>query len=146
MGFTGYFLIVHDIVRFAKQNSIPVGPGKGSSAGSLVSYLLNVTEVDPLKYQLFFERFLNPERIDLPDIDIDFGQLGREKVISYIFEKFGNNRVTHVSTTSTYAARSAIRDAGRVLGFLPQEINKIAQLMPIFSLPGVIKASQTNFF
>lgn len=141
MGFTGYFLIVHDIVRFAKQNSIPVGPGKGSSAGSLVSYLLNVTEVDPLKYQLFFERFLNPERIDLPDIDIDFGQLGREKVISYIFEKFGHNRVTHVSTTSTYAARSAIRDAGRVLGFLPQEINKIAQFMPIFSLPGVIKAS-----
>ncbi|MBA3061544.1 MAG: DNA polymerase III subunit alpha [Atribacteria sp.] len=141
MGFAGYFLIVQDIVRFAKQNNIPVGPGKGSSAGSLVSYLLNITEVDPLKYQLFFERFLNPERIDLPDIDIDFGQLGREKVISYIFKKFGNNRVTHVSTISTYAARSAIRDTGRALGFLPQEINKIAQLMPIFSSPGVIKAS-----
>jgi len=141
MGFAGYFLIVQDIVRFAKQNNIPVGPGKGSSAGSLVSYLLNITEVDPLKYQLFFERFLNPERIDLPDIDIDFGQLGREKVISYIFKKFGNNRVTHVSTISTYAARSAIRDAGRVLGFLPQEINKIAKLMPIFSSPGVIRAS-----
>ena len=141
MGFAGYFLIVRDIVCFAKQNNIPVGPGKGSSAGSLVSYLLNITEVDPLKYQLFFERFLNPERIDLPDIDIDFGQLGREKVISYIFKKFGYNRVTHVSTTSTYAARSAIRDAGRALGFLPQEINKIAQLMPIFSLHGVIKAS-----
>jgi DNA polymerase-3 subunit alpha len=141
MGFAGYFLIVRDIVRFAKQNNIPVGPGKGSSAGSLVSYLLNITEVDPLKYQLFFERFLNPERIDLPDIDIDFGQLGREKVISYIFKKFGNNRVTHVSTTSTYAARSAIRDTGRALGFLPREINKIAQLMPIFSSPGVIRAS-----
>jgi len=141
MDFAGYFLIVRDIVRFAKQNNIPVGPGKGSSAGSLVSYLLNITEVDPLKYQLFFERFLNPERIDLPDIDIDFGQLGREKVISYIFEKFGHNRVTHVSTTSTYAARSAIRDAGRALGFLPQEINKVAQLMPIFSLQGIIKAS-----
>ena len=141
VGFAGYFLIVRDIVRFAKQNNIPVGPGKGSSAGSLVSYLLNITEVDPLKYQLFFERFLNPERIDLPDIDIDFGQLGREKVISYIFKKFGHNRVTHVSTTSTYAARSAIRDTGRALGFLPQEINKIAQLMPIFSSPGVIKAS-----
>ena len=144
MGFAGYFLIVRDIVRFAKQNNIPVGPGKGSSAGSLVSYLLNITEVDPLKYQLFFERFLNPERIDLPDIDIDFGQLGREKVISYIFKKFGNNRVTHVSTTSTYAARSAIRDAGRALEFLPQEINKIAQLMPIFSSPGVINASLKN--
>jgi len=141
MGFAGYFLIVRDIVRFAKQNNIPVGPGKGSSAGSLVSYLLNITEVDPLKYQLFFERFLNPERIDLPDIDIDFGQLGREKVISYIFKKFGHNRVTHVSTISTYAARSAIRDAGRALGFLPREINKIAQLMPIFSSPGVIRAS-----
>jgi len=144
MGFAGYFLIVRDIVRFAKQNNIPVGPGKGSSAGSLVSYLLNITEVDPLKYQLFFERFLNPERIDLPDIDIDFGQLGREKVTSYIFKKFGNNRVTHVSTTSTYAARSAIRDAGRALEFLPQEINKIAQLMPIFSSPGVINASLKN--
>ena len=141
MGFAGYFLIVRDIVRFAKQNNIPVGPGKGSSSGSLVSYLLNITEVDPLKYQLFFERFLNPERIDLPDIDIDFGQLGREKVISYIFKKFGNNRVTHVSTISTYAARSAIRDTGRALGFLPREINKIAKLMPIFSSPGVIKAS-----
>jgi len=141
MGFAGYFLIVWDIVRFAKQNNIPVGPGKGSSAGSLVSYLLNITEVDPLKYQLFFERFLNPERVDLPDIDIDFGQLGREKVISYIFKKFGNNRVTHVSTISTYAARSAIRDTGRALGFLPREINKIAKLMPIFSSPGVIKAS-----
>jgi len=144
MGFAGYFLIVRDIVHFAKQNNIPVGPGKGSSAGSLVSYLLNITEVDPLKYQLFFERFLNPERIDLPDIDIDFGQLGREKVISYIFKKFGNNRVTHVSTISTYAARSAIRDAGRALGFLPQEINKITKLMPIFSSPGVIKASLKN--
>jgi DNA polymerase-3 subunit alpha len=141
MGFAGYFLIVRDIVRFAKQNNIPVGPGKGSSAGSLVSYLLNITEVDPLKYQLFFERFLNPERIDLPDIDIDFGQLGREKVISYIFKKFGHNRVTHVSTISTYAARSAIRDTGRALGFLPREINKITQLMPIFSSPGVIRAS-----
>ncbi|HER25200.1 MAG TPA: DNA polymerase III subunit alpha [Candidatus Atribacteria bacterium] len=141
MGFAGYFLIVRDIVYFAKQNHIPVGPGKGSSAGSLVSYLLNITEVDPLKYQLFFERFLNPERIDLPDIDIDFGQLGRERVISYIFEKFGNNRVTHVSTTSTYAARSAIRDAGRALEFPPRDIGKIAQLMPIFSLHGVIKAS-----
>jgi DNA polymerase-3 subunit alpha len=141
MGFAGYFLIVRDIVRFAKQNNIPVGPGKGSSAGSLVSYLLNITEVDPLKYQLFFERFLNPERIDLPDIDIDFGQLGREKVISYIFKKFGNNRVTHVSTISNYAARSAIRDAGRALGFLPQEINKIAKFIPMFSSPGVIRAS-----
>lgn len=141
MGFAGYFLIVRDIVRFAKQNNIPVGPGKGSSAGSLASYLLNITEVDPLKYQLFFERFLNPERIDLPDIDIDFGQLGREKVISYIFKKFGHNRVTHVSTVSTYAARSAIRDAGRALGFLPREINKIAQLMPIFSSSGVVRAS-----
>ncbi|MCK5767132.1 MAG: DNA polymerase III subunit alpha, partial [Candidatus Atribacteria bacterium] len=141
MGFAGYFLIAQDIVRFAKQNNIPVGPGKGSSAGSLVSYLLNITEVDPLKYHLFFERFLNPERIDLPDIDIDFGQLGREKVISYIFKKFGHNRVTHVSTTSTYAARSAVRDTGRALGFLPREINKISKLMPIFSSPGVIKAS-----
>jgi len=141
MGFAGYFLIVRDIVHFAKQNGIPVGPGKGSSAGSLVSYLLNITEVDPLKYQLFFERFLNPERIDLPDIDIDFGQIGRDKVISYIFERFGKNRVTHISTITTYAARSAIRDTGRALGFLPQEIDNLTRLMPIFTFPGVIKAS-----
>ena len=141
MGFAGYFLIVRDIVHFAKQNNIPVGPGKGSSAGSLVSYLLNITEVDPLKYQLFFERFLNPERIDLPDIDIDFGQLGREKVISYIFKRFGHNRVTHVSTISTYAARSAIRDTGRVMNFPSQKLNKLTKMMPMFSSPGVIKAS-----
>ena len=141
MGFAGYFLIVWNIVHFAKQNNIPVGPGKGSSAGSLVSYLLNITEIDPLKYQLFFERFLNPERVDLPDIDIDFGQLGRDKVISYIFKSFGRNRVTHVSTISTYAARSAIRDTGRALKFPPKKIDKLTRLMPIFSSPGVIKAS-----
>lgn len=141
MGFAGYFLIVRDIVHFAKQHNIPVGPGKGSAAGSLVSYLLNITEVDPIKYQLFFERFLNPERIDLPDIDIDFGQVGRDKVISYIFKRFGHNRVTHVGTITTYAARSAIRDTGRALGFLPQEIDKLTRLMPIFTFPGIIKAS-----
>ena len=141
MGFDGYFLIVRDIVQFAKQNNIPVGPGKGSAAGSLVSYLLNITEVDPLKFKLFFERFLNPHRIDLPDIDIDFGQIGREKVVDYIFKRFGQERVTHVCTINTYAARSAVRDAGRALGLPYQELNKIAKMMPYFSSPGVIKAS-----
>lgn len=144
MGFAGYFLIVRDIVQFAKQNNIPVGPGKGSAAGSLVSYLLNITEVDPLKFKLFFERFLNPQRIDLPDIDIDFGQIGREKVIDYIFKRFGQERVTHVCTINTYAARSAVRDAGRALGFSYQELNKIAKMMPYFSSPGVIKASMKH--
>lgn len=141
MGFAGYFLIVRDIVNFAKQNGIPVGPGKGSSAGSLVSYLLNITEVDPLKFKLFFERFLNPQRIDLPDIDIDFGQIGRDKVISYIFQRFGRDKVTHVCAINTYAARSAVRDTGRALGLSYQEINKIAKMMPYFSSPGVIRAS-----
>ncbi|MFZ2331226.1 MAG: DNA polymerase III subunit alpha [Atribacterota bacterium] len=141
MGFAGYFLIVWDIVNFAKQNNIPVGPGKGSSAGSLVSYLLNITEVDPLKFKLFFERFLNPQRIDLPDIDIDFGQIGRDRVIDYIFQRFGREQVTHVCTINTYAARSAVRDAGRALGFSYQELNKIARMMPFFSSPGVIRAS-----
>lgn len=141
MGFADYFLIVRDIVRFAKQNDIPVGPGKGSAAGSLVSYLLNITEVDPLKFKLFFERFLNPQRIDLPDIDIDFGQTGRDKVVQYIFQQFGQERVTHVCTINTYAARSAVRDAGRALGFSYQELNRIARLMPYFSSPGVIRAS-----
>ena len=141
MGFAGYFLIVRDIVRFAKHNDIPVGPGKGSAAGSLVSYLLNITEVDPLKFKLFFERFLNPQRIDLPDIDIDFGQIGRDKVINYIFQQFGREQVTHVCTINTYAARSAVRDAGRALGFSYQELNRIAKMMPFFSSPGVIRAS-----
>ncbi|MDD4363286.1 MAG: DNA polymerase III subunit alpha [Atribacterota bacterium] len=141
MGFPGYFLIVRDIVQYAKQNNIPVGPGKGSAAGSLVSFLLNITEVDPLKYKLFFERFLNPQRIDLPDIDIDFGQIGRSKVIQYIFRKFGQQKVTHVCAVNTYAARSAVRDVGRVLGFPYQELNKIAKMMPYFSSPGVIKSS-----
>lgn len=141
MGFAGYFLIVRDIVDFAKQNGIPVGPGKGSSAGSLVSYLLNITEVDPLKFKLFFERFLNPQRVDLPDIDIDFGQIGRDRVIDYIFQRFGRAQVTHVSAINTYAARSAVRDAGRALGFSYQELNKIARMMPYFSSPGVINAS-----
>ena len=141
MGFADYFLIVRDIVRFAKQNDIPVGPGKGSAAGSLVSYLLNITEVDPLKFKLFFERFLNPQRIDLPDIDIDFGQIGRDKVIHYIFQQFGQDQVTHVGTVNSYAARSAVRDVGRALGFSYQELNRIARLMPYFSSPGVIRAS-----
>ncbi len=141
MGFAGYFLMVRDIVHFAKQNNIPVGPGKGSAAGSLVSYLLNITEVDPLKFKLFFERFLNPQRVDLPDIDIDFGQIGRDKVIAYIFQRFGREQVTHVSTINTYAARSAVRDVGRALGFSYQELNKIASMMPSFSSPGVIRAS-----
>ncbi len=141
MGFAGYFLIVRDIVQFAKQNDIPVGPGKGSAAGSLVSYLLNITEVDPLKFKLFFERFLNPQRIDLPDIDIDFGQIGRDRVIHYIFQRFGREQVTHVCTMNTYAARSAVRDAGRALGFSYQELNRIAGMMPYFSSPGVIRAS-----
>lgn len=144
MGFAGYFLIVRDIVNFARENDIPVGPGKGSAAGSLVSYLLNITEVDPLKFKLFFERFLNPQRIDLPDIDIDFGQIGRDRIISYIFRRFGRKRVTHVCAINTYAARSAVRDAGRALGFSYQELNKIAKMMPSFSSPGVIKTSLKN--
>ncbi|MBN2395156.1 MAG: DNA polymerase III subunit alpha [Candidatus Atribacteria bacterium] len=144
MGFAGYFLIVRDIVQFAKKDNIPVGPGKGSAAGSLVSYLLNITEVDPLKFKLFFERFLNPQRIDLPDIDIDFGQIGRDRVIHYMFQKFGREQVTHVCTINTYAARSAIRDTGRALGFSYQELNKIAKMMPFFSSPGVISSSLRN--
>ncbi|HOR41751.1 MAG TPA: DNA polymerase III subunit alpha [Atribacterota bacterium] len=141
MGFAGYFLIVRDIVNFAKQNDIPVGPGKGSAAGSLVSYLLNITEVDPLRFKLFFERFLNPHRIDLPDIDIDFGQIGRDRVIDYIFQRFGREQVTHVCAINTYAARSAVRDAGKALGLSTQELAKIVKMLPHFSSPGVVEAS-----
>lgn len=130
MGFTGYFLIVQDFVKFAKDNGIPVGPGRGSAAGSLVAYSLGITNIDPLKYNLLFERFLNPERISMPDIDIDFCEERRSEVIDYIKKKYGEKSVTHIITFGTLKARAVIRDVGRVLGIPLAEVDRIAKMIP----------------
>ncbi len=130
MGFTDYFLIVWDFIRFAKTNGVSVGPGRGSSAGSLVAYSLAITDIDPIRYDLMFERFLNPGRKSMPDIDIDFAVEGRERVINYVREKYGADRVAQIITFSTMAARAAVRDAGRVLEVPYGVVDKIAKLIP----------------
>jgi DNA polymerase-3 subunit alpha len=130
MGFADYFLIVADFVRFAKRNGIGVGPGRGSAAGSLVAYCLEITDLDPIRYDLLFERFLNPGRKSMPDIDIDFSVEGRERVINYVREKYGNDRVAQIITFGTMAARAAVRDAGRVLEIPYGVVDRIAKLIP----------------
>src|SRR5699024_2698661 len=110
LGFSDYFLIVADFVQFAKENAIMVGPGRGSAAGSIVAYILGITNVDPLKYGLLFERFLNPERVTLPDIDIDFSDVRRDEVIEYVRGKYGQEHVAQIITFGTFAARSLLRD------------------------------------
>lgn len=130
MGLAGYFLIVRDIIHYAKKNGIPVGPGRGSAVGSLVLYALGITDVNPLRFNLLFERFLNPERISLPDVDIDFSDTRREEVIEYIKQRYGANNVTQVITFGTMQARAVVRDVGRVLGIPYNEVDKIAKLIP----------------
>ncbi len=130
MGFTDYFLIVWDFIHFAKQQGITVGPGRGSAAGSLVSYCLEITDLDPIRYDLLFERFLNPGRKTMPDMDIDFAVAGRERVINYVTEKYGRDRVAQIITFSTMAARAAVRDAGRVLEIPYGAVDRIAKLIP----------------
>lgn len=130
MGFAGYFLIVWDIINFAKTRGIPVGPGRGSSAGSLVAYALRITDLDPLVYGLLFERFLNPERISLPDIDMDFCMDRRQEVINYVVEKYGHDHVCQIITFGTMKARAAIRDVGRVLEMPYADVDRIAKLVP----------------
>jgi DNA polymerase III subunit alpha len=130
MGFPGYFLIVADFINWAKQQGIPVGPGRGSAAGSLVAYALQITDIDPIPYNLLFERFLNPERISMPDIDVDFCQNRREEVIQYVTEKYGRDRVCQIITFGTMAAKGAIRDVGRALNYSYGEVDKIAKLVP----------------
>jgi DNA polymerase III subunit alpha len=130
MGFADYFLIVWDFIHFSKQNGISVGPGRGSAAGSLVAYCLEVTDLDPIAYDLLFERFLNPGRKSMPDMDIDFAVEGRERVINYVTEKYGRDRVAQIITFSTMAARAAVRDAGRVLEIPYGVVDKIAKLIP----------------
>ncbi|MFO0985514.1 MAG: DNA polymerase III subunit alpha, partial [Planctomycetota bacterium] len=134
MGFASYFLVVWDFIRFARENGVPVGPGRGSAAGSIVAYALRITSVDPLRYDLLFERFLNSSRISMPDIDIDFCRDGRERVIRYVQEKYGADNVCQIVTFGTMAAKAAIRDAGRVLGIATAEVDTIAKKIP--STPG----------
>jgi DNA polymerase-3 subunit alpha len=129
-GFPGYFLIVWDFIRFAKQSGIPVGPGRGSAAGSLAAYCLRITEVDPIPYGLLFERFLNPERISLPDVDCDFCKNRRDEVIRYVKERYGEENVAQIITFGTMKARAAVRDVGRVLEMPYAEVDRIAKLIP----------------
>ena len=130
MKFSGYFLIVWDFIRFAKSRGIPVGPGRGSAAGSLVSYAMEITDIDPLEYGLLFERFLNPERISMPDIDIDFHTRGRGEVIQYVTEKYGREQVAQIITFGTLGARTAIKDVGRVLDISFADVDRITKLIP----------------
>jgi len=130
MGFPGYFLIVSDFIRWAKANGCPVGPGRGSGAGSLVAYALSITDLDPLHYNLLFERFLNPERVSMPDFDIDFCQGNRDRVIDYVKERYGRPAVSQIATFGTMAAKAALRDIGRVLGMGYGHVDSIAKLIP----------------
>jgi DNA polymerase-3 subunit alpha len=130
MGFAGYFLIVADFINWAKTHGVPVGPGRGSGAGSLVAYSLGITDLDPLRYELLFERFLNPERVSMPDFDIDFCQDGRDRVIEYVKEKYGAECVSQIVTFGTMAAKAVVRDVGRVLSMPYGEVDRIAKLIP----------------
>jgi DNA polymerase-3 subunit alpha len=130
MGFAGYFLIVADFINWAKSNGVPVGPGRGSGAGSLVAYSLGITDLDPIRYELLFERFLNPERVSMPDFDIDFCQDGRDRVIDYVRNKYGGDSVSQIATFGTMAARAVVRDTGRVLDLGYNFCDQIAKLIP----------------
>ncbi len=134
MGFAGYFLVVWDFIHYARQQGIAVGPGRGSSAGSLVAYCLGITNIDPIRYGLLFERFLNPERISMPDMDIDFADDRRDEVIRYVAERYGHDLVAHIITFGTLGAKAAIRDVGRVLGMPYGDVDRIAKLVPNFPL------------
>ena len=130
MGFAGYFLIVADFIQWAKAQGIPVGPGRGSGAGSVVAWALTITDLDPIRFDLLFERFLNPERVSMPDFDIDFCQEGRDAVIDYVRQEYGADRVAQIITFGKLQARAAVRDVGRVLGLPFGQVNKVAELIP----------------
>ena len=130
MGYVDYFLIVWDFIKYAKDQDIMVGPGRGSAAGSIVSYCLQITNIDPIQYQLLFERFLNPERVSMPDIDVDFCYERRQEVIDYVVEKYGEDHVAQIVTFGTMAARAVIRDVGRALNLPYGEVDKVAKMIP----------------
>ena len=139
MGYVNYYLIVWDFIRYAKESGIPVGPGRGSGAASIVAYCMHITEVDPMKYSLIFERFLNPERVSMPDFDTDFCQERRSEVIDYVVEKYGKDHVAQIATFGTMAARGAIRDVGRALNFTYAETDVVAKLVPTMPLHITLK-------
>jgi len=139
-GYPGYFLIVQDFINAAKEMGVSVGPGRGSAAGSVVAFSLGITNIDPIKYNLLFERFLNPDRVTLPDIDIDFDDEGRNKVIEYVIEKYGSNQVAQIITYGRMAAKSSIRDTGRVLDLSLGEVDRIAKLVPNLSLSNIFNS------
>src|SRR5213082_4000097 len=130
MRFAGYYLIVWDIINFARGRGIPLGPGRGSAAGSLVAYCLRITDVAPLAFDLIFERFLNPERVSLPDIDIDFCERRRGEVIEYVTQKYGRENVAQIITFGTMKARAVVKDVGRVLEMPYADVDKVAKLIP----------------
>ncbi|MCI7794155.1 DNA polymerase III subunit alpha [bacterium] len=130
MGYTNYYLIVYDFINYAKSRDIPVGPGRGSGAGSLAAYCVGITDIDPIRYNLIFERFLNPERVSMPDFDVDFCYERRQEVIDYVNEKYGRDHVAQIVTFGTMAARAAVRDVGRVMGMPYQEVDRVAKLIP----------------
>jgi len=144
MGFVDYFLIVWDFIKFAKDNGIMVGPGRGSAAGSLVSYCLNITEVDPIRFSLFFERFLNPERVTMPDIDIDFCVERRGEVLDYVVNKYGRDKVAQIITFGSLSARSVIRDVGRAIDISYAEVDEIAKMVPFAIHQTIENAMETN--
>ena len=131
MGYTNYYLIVYDFINYAKSRDIPVGPGRGSGAGSLAAYCVGITDIDPIRYNLIFERFLNPERVSMPDFDVDFCYERRQEVIDYVNEKYGRDHVAQIVTFGTMAARNAVRDVGRVMGLPYQDVDKVAKLIPM---------------
>ena len=131
MGYTNYYLIVYDFINYAKSRDIPVGPGRGSGAGSLAAYCVGITDIDPIRYNLIFERFLNPERVSMPDFDVDFCYERRQEVIDYVNEKYGRDHVAQIVTFGTMAARAAVRDVGRVMGLSYQDVDKVAKLIPM---------------
>src|SRR5690606_17099145 len=130
MGFSGYFLIVADFIKAGKEMGVFIGPGRGSAAGSVVAYCIGITNIDPIKYNLLFERFLNPERKSMPDIDTDFDDQGRQKVLDYVVDKYGKDQVAHIITYGTMAAKSSIKDVARVMELPLSEANAIAKLVP----------------
>jgi len=132
MGFSGYFLVVSDFINYAKSHGIPVGPGRGSAAGSLVAYALGITEIDPIPYNLIFERFLNPERVSMPDIDVDFCAERRDEVIKYVTEKYGVDKVAQIGTFGTMSAKAVVKDVGRVLGIPYADVDRVTKLIPTF--------------
>lgn len=144
MGYVDYFLIVWDFIKYAKDHGIAVGPGRGSAAGSIVSYCLGITTIDPIRYQLLFERFLNPERVSMPDIDVDFCYERRQEVIDYVVRKYGKDRVVQIVTFGTLAARGVIRDVGRVMDMPYAFVDSIAKMIPQEPKMTIEKALKVN--